>query len=522
MKPFFLATLLLVLCIAAELAAILVLNSGHLVYTIDDPYIHLSLADGIRSGHYGVNPGEVSSPASSILWPFLLVPFSAGPSGHWAPFVINVACALATLFVFWRIIERALPLEDLERRGPIHAAVSILLVLATNTIGLVFVGMEHSLQLLLVGAIFWGLVLELETGSVRPWLIAAVLAAPLVRYENLAVSLAALLVLFLRGRRGLSTLLFSSVILLLGSFSVFLVSLGLPALPMSVLAKSHVASSSGPASLAANLLLNLRISLTQPRGIALAFPMVYFLAILLFAGERKKRVLAAAAALTVALHFAAGSYGWYHRYEVYAWAFALLAVFYSSREVLAGWIRASAGARGFLRPALLCACGLALLGAPYLHALATTPIASNNIYEQQYQMHRFAVEYYGRPVAVADLGYVSYRNPEYVLGLRGLGSPDVRELRRSREKKRWMDEAARAHDVRFAMIYERPFRDMIPDGWRKVGELHLSRVEVSTADSVVSFYALDEATYEETSTLIDRFKKSLPRGVRFNRDERED
>ncbi|MDX1696293.1 MAG: hypothetical protein R3208_21185, partial [Ketobacteraceae bacterium] len=60
-------------------------------------------------------------------------------------------------------------------------------------------------------------------------------------------------------------------------------------------------------------------------------------------------------------------------------------------------------------------------GAPYVVNLVTVPIASNNIYQQQYQMHRFAVEYYNKPLAVNDLGYVSYNNDNYVLDLWGAG-----------------------------------------------------------------------------------------------------
>lgn len=42
------------------------------MYTLDDPYIHLSLAENLLRGHYGVNLDEVASPSSSILYPFLL------------------------------------------------------------------------------------------------------------------------------------------------------------------------------------------------------------------------------------------------------------------------------------------------------------------------------------------------------------------------------------------------------------------------------------------------------------------
>jgi hypothetical protein len=67
--------LYLFLC-AVLVAGVLIKTHGHLVYSLDDPYIHLGLAENIAKGHYGINLTEYSSPSSSILWPFLLVPFA--------------------------------------------------------------------------------------------------------------------------------------------------------------------------------------------------------------------------------------------------------------------------------------------------------------------------------------------------------------------------------------------------------------------------------------------------------------
>ena len=36
----------------------IVLADGHLVYALDDPYIHLAVAESILQGGYGVNMGE--------------------------------------------------------------------------------------------------------------------------------------------------------------------------------------------------------------------------------------------------------------------------------------------------------------------------------------------------------------------------------------------------------------------------------------------------------------------------------
>jgi hypothetical protein len=46
-----------------EVIASVLLCGGRLVFTLDDPYIHLTVADHILSGGYGVNTGEFSSPS---------------------------------------------------------------------------------------------------------------------------------------------------------------------------------------------------------------------------------------------------------------------------------------------------------------------------------------------------------------------------------------------------------------------------------------------------------------------------
>ena len=68
---------------------------------------------------------------------------------------------------------------------------------------------------------------------------------------------------------------------------------------------------------------------------------------------------------------------------------------------------------------------------PYVAAALVTPFAARNIYEQQYQMGRFAREIYNRPVAVNDLGLVAYKNTNFVLDLWGLGSEEVRKAKLS-------------------------------------------------------------------------------------------
>lgn len=513
---FWIALAVFLLGVAAELVALLALNAGHFAFTLDDAYIHLAMAENIAKGHYGVNLNEFSSPCSSILWPFLLAPFALVRMELPAAFLLNILSAVGTLLLFWKIL--AWVFEPSALTGPhatgLLAAVLVLLIPATNMIGLVFTGMEHSLQVFLSIAIVFGLLQETRNGKVPPWLIAAIIAAPLVRYENLAMSVPALLYLFLRRHRKTAVFTTAAVIALVDAFSVFLALLGLEPYPTSVIAKSPIVATSGsPRMFLQNLAGTFRDRAgdLNDRGILLLLAMG-ILAFCALQGRRKKeeRLFAASMVLAALMHVCAGRYGWYCRYEIYIWTAVLLSILYLFREKLSAF----AARRS---PLLSVACAAAVLWAiaiPYFGVLLTTPLASNNIHGQHFQMHRFAVEFYKKRVAVNDLGYVAYRNPYYVLDLWGLGSLAALNNRLGDAGPAWMNQAAEEHDVRLAMIYDVWFPQM-PPNWRKVAELQLPGKRITAGREAVQFYALDPETADTVRSLAPEFEKTLPKGVTF-------
>src|SRR3954447_15747321 len=81
--------------VAALLLSIAHRTGGHFVYALDDPYIHLALAENLAHGHYGLNATEFASPSSSILWPFLLVPLTGTSVHGLLPLALNVVFGLA-------------------------------------------------------------------------------------------------------------------------------------------------------------------------------------------------------------------------------------------------------------------------------------------------------------------------------------------------------------------------------------------------------------------------------------------
>lgn len=498
----------LLLLVIAEYVAIMTLNQGFFSYTLDDPYIHLALSENIMEGHYGVNSNEFSAPSSSILWPFLIAPLFAFSS---FPLAVNIASAVATVYFFSRIL--AISLKGLERRtrDTLSCFLLVILVLATNLVGLVFNGMEHSLQVLLVTAITYGLIVEIRSDRFPPWLPAAIIIAPLVRYENLAVSSAAIGYLLLRRYFKISIISIMVLIILIGGFSLFLISLGLDPFPTSVAAKSPVVKSGWKIPF---IIMNMLNNLHHRQGLILFFCAISFFPYMLFARNNRDRILALVSAAAISLHLLAGKFGSYNRCEIYIWTFFLLVFLHlTSRQIE----RIPGGRRQNIHLAVLITATAGLIGFfgnQYIHDLFTLPIAANNIFEQHYQMHRFAVDYYDRPVAVNDLGYVSYLNENYILDLWGLASLEAFNHRNNDGGAEWMQELADKNGVELAMIYTGWF-ESIPEGWILLGELHLGKVKVTPARSTVAFYATTPGACPGILEKLRSFVKTLPEDVVF-------
>jgi hypothetical protein len=498
----------LLIGILAELLAILRLNSGHFTYTLDDPYIHIALAQRIREGFYGINPGEPCAPASSIAWPFLLAPAATLPGFRLLPFALNLVAAVGTVVVYRKVLAVVLGTAMSFSRSVLIAVGSLLLILLTNLVGLVFTGMEHSLQVLLVALVALGLIREAESGDVPRWLPWIVVAGPTVRYESLAVSAAALAYLLARRHYRIAVITAVGTLVPVGVFAGFLLHLGLGPLPASVVLLAPVLSSHG---LMWGVVNNLRTTLRDPTGVLLTAAAAWMLGLALFSHRSTcDRAFAGSVVLAIGLHILTGRYGAYHRWEMYVVAFVSLIVLYLARHAISSAKSEHPAALLALVSTLWCVS----LGSRYLFGLLTIPVASNNIYEQQYQMHRFAVTEERGPVAVNDIGYVSFGNRAYVLDLLGLASPGIAAMPEGPERTTWMEQAAERHGVEVAMLYDEWY-PLLPRTWRKVGTLHLSRPRITPAWADVSFYATSPTFLPDVSARIRDFAATLPAAVRF-------
>lgn len=459
-------------------------TGGHLVYSLDDPYIHLALAKSIAQGHYGINAGEHSAPSSSVLWPFLLAPFATLRAFELIPFWINVLCLLSTGVVIHRFFAR------LVGEGP-ATWLALSFVFASNLLGLVFTGMEHSLQVLAVSLVA-SRVAGLPVSNMVFYACAVLL--PAIRYEDLAISLPVLTWLAVRERSRSAWVAIAAMLFILGGFSIFLASLGLHPLPSSVLAKTELGPGNGLVasgrSLVQGLFGNVEAMTLLSFGLAL---------VAIFTELRRRENWTVALLLVPAvLVYLFGKNGWYGRYEVHFLVYGGLLI---CHLLLRGSIAAAVARRS---PWV----GLLFVGVnlPLVWCTVTTPKAAQNIFEQQWQMAEIARRL-DAPVAVNDLGLVSLRSSRYVLDLAGLGSQEALRLGREDSSGSWIGPLLQKHQVHYAFVYDKgsPQR---PNGWIRVGSLHLLGSRITPYSETVSLYATDPKSADTLREVLQTYRAS--------------
>lgn len=500
--------------------SILKLNNGAFIYTMDDPYIALALSDQIRHGNYGIDAGLHCAPASSILFPFLLAPASGTPLHPYLPLILSWMALFATMVIVWRLFKHLRLAEDAF--GLVAQAIALLLLaICLNLIGVAFSGLEHSLHIAAVAACVYGLALFLDEDKMPVWLPAVIVINPLLRYEGLALSLGALLVLALRGRWRTAAATFALIVLFIGGFSVFLVRLGLPPLPSSILSKSDVAAN-GIGGAGMGLLQSISLNVSRmaviPAGaLMLVIGVAAVVRCLLELPARPWRwtsqgLMGLLLVCLIGGHAAAGRFGWLDRYEDYALLGTALIGICLMRETIRS-VLSNKKRRLLLFSGA--AVALSVFCWPYIKSTWLVPFYSNNIYEQQFQMHRFVNDFYRAPVAVNDLGLVSYHNPNFVLDLGGLASEEARNLRSGDADADDYRAFVARSGVHLVIIYDEWFEDQIPASWVKVASMDLSRERVSSAESEVQFYATDAPTANKVRPELQSFSMSLPPGVRL-------
>jgi hypothetical protein len=500
----------LAVALAILLAAVAVLvawslrhSAGHLVYALDDAYIHMAMARNLAEhGVFGVTRYGFTSSSSSPLWTLLLAGLFAllGPR-PWLPLALNVLFAASVLAAADRV------LQDHGVRPRSRRLALVAVVVLTPLPPLVLVGQEHLLHATLTLAF----AARLTWAPPRAALLLLAPALTAARYEGLFLVLIGCLLLAARRRFAFALAL--GVVSLLPPAVYGLVSLahGWYALPNPILLKGALGE-----GLTGWRLLAL-VPFLGGWGELVRTP--HLLAIAVLAGvtllarwrspSSREGTLLIVFIGTAILHLQYARTGWFYRYEAYLVALGIVV----TAVALDGL---GDGVRPRWLPAALVSAAALVCAVRGVRAHVDTPGAVGNIYEQQIQMGRFLGRYYrGASVAANDIGAIDWLADLRVLDLWGLASRDVAGAKLTgRYTTAGIAQLARSRGVRVAVIYERwlDAAGGVPPEWVRAGRWRVAS-SVVLGDRTVAFYAVDPAEAAPLDDHLRAFAPELPPAV---------
>ena len=511
-RPLATALALLVAIYVGLLAVSVVRNDGHLVYALDDAYIHMAMAKNLAThGVWGVTPNGFTSSSSSPLWVLLLaVSYRLLGVTHLVPLLLNAIFAITLLVAADRALRR-LGVGDGTRTVGLLA-----LVLLTPVVPVAFCGLEHLLHA--TAAILFAIAVVKPR---RGCLVLAAMLVVAVRYEGLFLVAAGALVLGARRRIVDAALVTAAGFVPIVAYGLYSLRHGWYFLPTSLLLKATVPHA-GLGSAVTTLAMNLGLS-----AILLPHLLIAVLAGVgaLLVARRRGGVLHAPwstmillVAIASVLHMLLARGGSFYRYEAYLlvlWGVGLTAAWPHLRGAVQTPYRL--GPKHAVVGIVVAIVAIAPCLARSAQAHLRTPIATGEIYTQHYQMGLFVQRYFpGRRIALNDIGMIDYLADIDLFDLYGLASREVVDAQRgSGYDTADIDAFAAAHHTEIAIAYEPWFATVggLPRSWRRMGAWTIA-TNVTVGGRTVSFFAVDPRVAAELGRALRAFSPALPPSVR--------
>lgn len=219
------------------------LNEGHLVYTLDDPYIHMAMAKNLAlHGVFGVTRLAFSSSTSSPLWTLLLaLVYRLFGVSNWMPGLLAAIFGLGSIFIADSLCK-LFKMEYISR-----LVTCAMIVYLTPMLAVISTGMEHTLHVFLTLLLMRSFFVYLETKRNQDFLIVCISAILAVgtRYESLFIVAPFCLWLLTAGDWYKAVLLGGVSMLPVGAFGFFSLSQGSYILPNSLMLKGRFPATDG-------------------------------------------------------------------------------------------------------------------------------------------------------------------------------------------------------------------------------------------------------------------------------------
>ncbi len=435
--PLLLSLAVFLASLAVALRMALRWTDGHLIYALDDAYIHMAVAKTLASrGIWGCTPFHFSSSSSSLLWTFLLgVVDRVFGVRDGIPLVLNVAIAIATLVVAHRALAR------FGAPASLRASALLGIVLVFPLAGMVLMGMEHILHLLLTIAFAAAAVATLTSAEEDPRLsrrrtvalciLGALLGAS--RYEGFFLIGLVCLAFLVRRQLPRAMAIGAVSLLPVAVFGAISMAKGSYFLPNPLMIKAV-----GEASMISALLkpfggedlIFLRNNRAMPILLVLAV-LATLVHCLTRRGAWRPQLLfplLLTAMILVHGHFVFSPLYWAYRYDAYLVAFGIFA----AAVALVDLPTPSDLPRGVLA-ALAVAALVPAVGDVREGVVPAAEIEGmRGTYLEQYQTAQLIRSYYpAAAVIVNDLGATTYYTQARILDLVGLGDLEPLRIMRS-------------------------------------------------------------------------------------------
>lgn len=515
-------------------------TTGQFVYTLDDAYIHMAMAKNIaQHGVYGVTPYEFSSSSSSIVWTLLLA------GGYWLfgiqemlPLILNILLASFVLVTAYYMLYREIT------NNIILLLVLQALIFLTPLPAMIFCGMEHVLHILLVLWFVWFALqvikiqgqIETKSWQIVVLLYAVTVFLVLTRFESYAMVSAAAVLLLFRKQWRIAVCLIIVAALPLFIYQYISLTHGWSWLPNSILIRSNVPEvfnsqqavevGSGSffqrtgffANYFKNIVIGSHLYILALIGSIVGIVMVVRMRTI----WNKSTLFLILFVVSAFAHLQFGKIGHFFRYEAYLITWGILALAVACAELLRSFNETNATMR---KRWVLFAIGIDMviiflmpLFPRGVSAWNKLPMASRNIYEQQYNMGMFLQHYYPNAVVAAnDIGAITFLTDIKVLDLVGLASVEVLNLKMQHQYSQ-EHIGVLSHNVgtQIAIVYDSWLRmsglnaDSL--GWKKIGEWIIQNNVVCGSDAV-SFYAAQPNEESLLKKHLQEYSSMLPKTV---------
>lgn len=527
------------------------LNQGHLVYSLDDTYLHMAIAKNFaQHGIWGMTRYAFSSSSSSLLWTLLLsVVYLLFGVNEVAPFILNLIFATLLICLVYSILKRY------KLNSFFSIIVLWLIIFLAPLPSLIFCGLEHILHIFLTIVFVYLVARTLSNQSSeekKPISLNEILLlvlSPLIvmtRYEALFLVFVVCLLFVVRQRLRYSLLLGGLGILPVVIFGLISLSKGGYFLPNSILLKGKMPSFSSLQNIINFFGYSGYYQLLLTPHILFFIIVGSIVFILLY--NKPDRIWSAHSIMiivfiaTTLLHmqFSKIIVVEFMRYEAYLIGLGIFVISIALQEYFSGkfWLRIK---RDFIPKYLAIGLLIILVIFPLakilvkrgLTSLIKTPRATTNIYQQQYQMGLFLREFYqDTGVAAHDLGAINFLSDVRCLDLWGLASVEVTKKKREGEYDREkISELAKSEGTRIAIVYADWFRpggrlwagvrpeampvpslSGIPSQWIKVGEWKIQNNVICNRNTV-SFYAVEPKEANNLMENLRAFSDRLPESI---------